>query len=60
MKWGSGTIRFENGEVYTGLFKQNVPNGLGDYYWTNSDHYHGEFVNGKRHGAGVLKYSNGG
>ena len=33
---------------------------MGDYYWLNGDQYHGEFINGKRHGQGILKYSNGG
>jgi hypothetical protein len=41
MKWGNGTIRFLNGETYTGMFKQNLANGTGDYYWINGDHYHG-------------------
>jgi hypothetical protein len=42
------------------MFKQNLPNGTGDYYWANQDHFHGDFANGKRHGEGILKYSNGG
>jgi len=41
------------------MFKQNLANGIGDYYWTNGDHYHGEFANGKRHGDGFIKYFNG-
>jgi hypothetical protein len=42
------------------MFRQNLPNGIGDYYWKNGDRYHGNFINGKRHGEGLLRYSNNG
>ena len=41
------------------MFYKNKPNGEGEYYWQNGDHYKGDFVNGLRHGYGVMKYVNG-
>ncbi len=54
-----GTFRFANSETYSGMFRQNLPNGSGDYYWPSGDYYKGEFVNGKKHGKGTMKLSDG-
>lgn len=41
------------------MFHKNKPNGEGQYYWINGDYYKGNFVNGLRHGSGILNSSSG-
>jgi len=53
---GYGRIRFSNGDIYMGQWKNNCMTGMGFYYkkdnWTL-----GSFINGKRHGrcATIIK-----
>ena len=37
----SGTLTFENGDVYSGFFSKGRPNGLGELTFANGDHYAG-------------------
>lgn len=46
--------------MYEGHWNNNVPQGRGIYTWGDSRTvYVGEFLNGKKHGNGLLKYKAG-
>ena len=51
----SGTLTYENGDVYSGFFSKGKPNGLGELTFANGDHYAGWFKNGKPSGYGIMK-----
>lgn len=56
---GNGTFRFENGDVYKGLWKKGLCDGYGVYDFVNGDVYKGNFKEGKMDGRGTYVYSNG-
>ena len=56
---GQGTLRFANGNRYTGSFSKNRIEGQGTLRYANGDEYTGEFVDGQRHGRGVYTYATG-
>ena len=48
-----GTLRFSNGDIYTGEFNYGKPNGKGEFTYGNGDSYNGTVVEGQRHGSGT-------
>ena len=48
-----GTLRFSNGDIYTGEFNYGKPNGKGAFTYGNGDSYSGTIVEGQRHGSGT-------
>ena len=57
---GEGTtLRFPNGNLYTGAVQANQPHGHGVYHFAGGDRYVGEFVNGHPHGRGTFHFNNG-
>lgn len=57
---GTGTYKFENGDVYEGAWREGKPHGKGKYEFANGDRYIGLFQEGKRHGNGVYTWKSGG
>ncbi len=54
-KWeGTGQVSLEDGEFYSGEFKNDLPHGKGIYIWPNGYVYDGEWENGKKNGMGVF------
>ncbi len=58
-KQGQGLWRRANGDVYQGNFQNDLPDGMGSYLWQGDpiqrgNRYVGGFLQGKRHGYGVL------
>lgn len=51
--------KFENGDIYIGIFNDSKMNGNGTYLWKNGDKYVGEFVDNKINGYGNLTKYNG-
>lgn len=47
IRHGSGTFRFDNGDVYTGTFANDVFEGFGTYTCKNGNTYSGEFLKGE-------------
>lgn len=47
---GEGIMKFENGDVYKGNYKDDKRSGFGVYTWSNGDTYDGEWVDDLRHG----------
>ena len=45
---------------YTGWAVDDVPNGIGEMKYHNGYVYHGDFLNGKRHGKGKMIYCKSG
>lgn len=59
---GSGRYEFKNGDVYVGCFKNGIFNGKGYYKWNASSSFklfEGNYLDGKKHGKGVLKNADG-
>lgn len=49
----TGSLRFSNGDTYTGEFNYGKPNGKGAFTYGNGDVYKGTVVEGQRHGSGT-------
>jgi hypothetical protein len=56
---GKGTYTFENGEVYSGTFKEGKFEGKGTYTFVSGSKYEGEYKNGVREGKGKFTYPTG-
>ena len=50
---GSGTFEFNNGDVYSGSFKDGAPSGYGTLTFANGNKHIGEFKDGDRNGFGT-------
>ena len=46
--------KFDNGDVYEGMLKNNKPDVFGAYVYNNGNFFVGEFENGLRNGYGIL------
>ena len=47
---GTGTLKFEDGSVYDGGWKDGNLHGEGVFAWVDGDLYHGEWLEGRQHG----------
>ncbi|XP_049335273.1 alsin isoform X1 [Astyanax mexicanus] len=61
---GRGVLKWPDGRMYTGTFKNGLEDGYGDYIVPNknlnkSDHYQGHWKDGKMHGFGNFRYATG-
>ena len=46
--------KFNTGEIYEGIIKNNFPDIFGSYVYPNGNYYIGGFSKGRKHGQGVL------
>ena len=53
-----GLKKYQNGDIYEGIWKDDKKNGSGSYKHINGDFYLGKFLNENYHGYGIYKYSN--
>ncbi|XP_041935817.1 alsin isoform X4 [Alosa sapidissima] len=61
---GRGMVKWPDGRVYTGTFKNGLEDGFGEYIAptkspNKSDHYQGNWKEGKMHGFGTYRYATG-
>ncbi|XP_034030779.1 alsin isoform X2 [Thalassophryne amazonica] len=61
---GRGVLKWSDGRIYTGMFKNGLEDGFGEYVAPNktlnkSDHYEGHWKEGKMHGRGMYRYASG-
>ncbi|XP_033866344.3 alsin-like [Acipenser ruthenus] len=61
---GKGVLKWQDGRMYTGTFKNGLEDGFGEYIVPNKaldkeDHYQGHWKEGKMHGYGTYKYATG-
>jgi radial spoke head protein 1 len=49
-------MQSDNGEKYSGGWKDNLKQGEGEYFWPNGNSFRGEYRQGKREGFGVMTY----
>lgn len=56
---GYQTYFFPDGSKFEGCWKNDVINGTGIYYWTDTHYYVGHWINGKRWGYGLEVFPNG-
>ena len=54
-----GTYTYNNGETYTGEWKNNLSNGQGTTIFANGDNYVGQYKNNAFSGQGTFTYANG-
>ena len=52
---GYGTYTFINGDVYTGSWEDDCPNGSGTLKYASGAVYTGEWRDGQRHGKLLVK-----
>ncbi len=55
----NGTLRWPNGQVYTGDILDNNAHGRGTMIYGTGEKYNGQFRNGHREGYGVLEFNEG-
>ncbi|XP_044043774.1 alsin isoform X4 [Siniperca chuatsi] len=61
---GRGVLKWPDGRIYTGAFKNGLEDGFGEFVAPNktlnkNDHYQGHWKDGKRHGLGTYRYASG-
>ena len=56
---GRGTMKWDNGSQYVGMFKNGERHGLGRYTHADGSRYVGEFKQDKRHGEGTYTWADG-
>ncbi|KAK1876503.1 Alsin [Dissostichus eleginoides] len=61
---GSGVLKWPDGRIYTGTFKNGLEDGFGEFVATNktlnkNDQYQGHWKDGKMHGLGTYSYASG-
>jgi hypothetical protein len=56
---GFGIYRYNEGDVYTGEFKEGFRHGQGTYFWASGDKYVGNWISGKYEGQGTMTYKDG-
>ena len=59
LPYKKGTMKYFNGDEYTGNFSSGQPNGTGTMKYFNGDEYTGNFVNGIIKGEGTYTFDNG-
>lgn len=55
----TGEVSLPNGESYFGSLRGNIPEGSGDYVWSDGCKYEGEWRCGMRSGYGKLQWPSG-
>jgi hypothetical protein len=56
---GEGTMRWENGNIYTGNWVNGIFAGYGVFTFASGDKYEGNFSNDKFHGKGTFIWKDG-
>ncbi|KAM6894095.1 alsin [Xenentodon cancila] len=61
---GRGVLKWPDGRVYTGTFKNGLEDGFGEFVSPNkmlckNDHYQGHWKDGRMHGLGTYRYASG-
>ena len=57
---GRGEMRYDDGDVYAGEWRDGKQHGSGELRTASGNHYLGQWEYGKRHGEGRQTFSNGG
>ncbi|XP_026218330.1 alsin isoform X2 [Anabas testudineus] len=61
---GRGVLKWTDGRIYTGEFKNGLEDGFGEFTAPNktlnkNDYYQGQWKDGKMHGLGTYRYASG-
>ncbi|XP_028277552.1 alsin isoform X2 [Parambassis ranga] len=61
---GRGVLKWPDGRIYTGTFKNGLEDGFGEFVAPSktpnkNDCYHGHWKDGKMHGLGTYRYASG-
>jgi len=59
VKSGNGVCKYYSGDIYTGLFKNNLKNGEGKMHYTTNDIIIGRWENDKLNGPGIMVANKG-
>lgn len=52
-------VKFKNGDIYDGEWKNKAPNGMGVMIYVNGEIYSGNWVNGIKNGLGTMRFLSG-
>lgn len=56
---GVGKYVYDNGDVYTGSFKNDVRDGSGNFLYSDGEKFNGTYVEDKKQGPGEYSFKNG-
>lgn len=56
---GFGVYVYENGDIYTGNFKEDKRDGDGSFLYENGEVFKGSYSQDSRNGRGIYKFTNG-
>ena len=59
IKDGFGKLKFKDGTIYEGEFKDDKYNGKGKIIYSDNSEYEGEFHNNLKEGQGIFKWADG-
>ena len=59
VRHGKGTMKYFNGNEYSGDFLRDCFNGVGQYTWADGKVFHGTFKDDKINGKGVAEWPDG-
>lgn len=58
-KNGYGVMKYSNGKIYEGEYKEGKKHGKGKMKYPNGDVYDGNYINGVKSGKGTYSFNNG-
>ena len=58
-KQGQFIIKWADGAIYEGNFKDDLKHGYGKYYWSSGNIYNGNWKDGYQHGYAKMTWANG-
>ncbi|MCZ8156123.1 MAG: hypothetical protein O9264_08390 [Leptospira sp.] len=56
---GTGKYIYDNGDIYTGSFKNDLRDGQGNFEYTDGEKFVGTYLEDKRQGSGTYQFKNG-
>jgi hypothetical protein len=56
---GFGVYVYENGDIYTGNFRDDLREGDGSFLYENGEVFKGQYAKDLRNGKGIYKFKNG-
>lgn len=56
---GTGKYVYDNGDVYTGSFKNDLREGSGSFLYTDGEKFSGTYLEDKKQGPGEYHFKNG-
>ena len=49
-----GEFKWPNGQIFMGMYKNDMKNGPGEFRWANNYIFKGNYIEGKKEGDGII------